>query len=1574
MADERIEVDVVVNAENVEQLNSVTTGLNNLGNTASSIGGRMSNGTNSIRNFVNGFVSAGRGILEVNDSINQVSRRMRTGLSGIHNMWVSGLRTTVREVKNLTKEAIENYTELTQQHAKTTGVLANSGSYNLKTDKGKVQFQQDSEALKQQTIRLARTGTTGSGSLYTAEDISEAQTELVKAGVPSKAILNDGVLETILTFAQANDVNTANAVTFATALGSQFKVDYKDWGEMLDKVSHTADLSPIGVNDVVQSMKYAGGISSGLGRSMEEVLGQVAMMGDFGLKASQAGSAIQALYSRILTGDTTVITDKQAEVAPPNALKAFYDFSKYAKSDGSGLTYDQIKNADSYEKLGEISGNLRPMEEIVDQLDEVISTMNDEEQAWFIKKFFGLYQMKGAYALMSDEGEKSLLDYEKDIAENSDGTNENKLQQLLDSDYGKQETLSNLIDVTKTDIGERLSPLVNQIRTELFNFVNNKGNYDIDFDAIRNALDECSDAIAEQYGDAIGNIANNIGNTVIDLTEVGAEIAPELAGGIANIISEISDGDIFGAIEEWNTMISSMNTSATGLPENLQGLADKVIGLIDVFGKLVAMDIGSRVLETITNVVKIIQIAGGAVIRAGSVIVNGNYPGGTPIPQQTTGTAGSRNTNTASTIAGTGAGTVAANTRQQTMAANEREIRRQPVVGGNETDGTTIVNIDGSDVTRTQDPNAIARHMNNPRISETAEDNAGFRTVSIVEDPVIDGDLERLNRTEITNKDGKWYKTTNTRQNINNRTGMHETTVTEMRSDTDDIVRTNLISSDRQSDIQPRITTDILTGREREEALRNTHIADGFDEISHTDRTAQSTDTNQRRTSEQPEITDDTTVTRNRNVDTETHARTDIDTPNVKLSQTKGGMMLRNTAGFAGSIGGGYFGTQIGTKLGKEFSNYFGTDEMVSEMIGGMTGGIGGGYLGARVTNKAVEIAIDASAAAITKAGSTRAGQLASRAMNSSAAGALGKAVPFIGDIGFGAYYGYKDWKNAEDDNDRIHAITDNAGGALGGIAGGVAGGALGSAIAGGVAGAVGGTVVPVLGNIVGALGGIGVGIAGYYGGTKAGEYVGDELSGYDTDYDELVKYIDEQRASSKDTESKYAYKGNYNLASINYGDILSKVDNKDNEYNEDVKWYVPWSWNNNKQRSDAESEAVDQFDKKYEVNMKSAEIFYGVQELLHNLTGVKLEYDDYNNNAYKFRKYYEDYQENPDGVKLSDYDIDSEVLEKFTIASESWASTFIDQVNENIKLRNQEIDAGYVANANNDGKTGVLDTQLPALFSSHYDQIDTTPEKFNQNVTQGIFAFKDPTSALTANIQEFMNSKISTSSNNKLGIETLFPLFESLNGIANGILTTTNNIFSKDTTQKDGAEAQFGNRIGEVLSRQTSIENKINSLTSDKKTQAQLGEGVFAFKDPTQGLANNLREFISGYESKSSVNQLQPQLESINGTADAILGKIQEQKTEQQPISDILAGLKSDAETEHVVENTLEQTIQINDQSHINIQPITTPITVQPNISITAHVDQSGNVQMTQSQQNTLFSMMTQFNVNKSRNYNVKK
>ena len=599
MADEeKIILTLEADDEASGKIDKITGSIRNLEREASGVGNGLSGG-------ISGVV---QNIESVIDRVNKVTRHYNMSMQGFNRSVIRGVKEMGSAVYDFTSESINNFTQFSEQHAKTLGAMASDYDNTRESQR---KFFEDAQKLKEQALMIGTYGVNGNGALMNVQQVSQAQTELVKAGVPAQDIVDpsNNITSDVLKFAQANDLNTSQAVEFAVTLGNQFGIDKKNWGLMLDKVSHTADMSIIDVADIVQSMKYAGGITSGLNRDLEETLGMISILGDFGLKGSQGGSGIQALLTRLLTGDSTVITQAQAEVAPGNALEKFYEFEKIAKPDG----------------------NLLPMADVVNEMDNIMSDMTDEEQAWFAKKLFGLYQMKSAYALLNGD-ESDLNDVIKEIREQSEGTNDSKLEQLLNSQYGQLTSLNNLVEGIKTDVGDRLSPFVDAIRDELFAFLSNDGNYNINFDNLRSALDESCNLIEEKYGSAISKAVRDIGGLTIDLAQVGVELAPELGSGMMEMLSSLFEGDFFGSggvFDDWGNMIDNMYQSVDGLPEEMQNLGNAVVSTIDWFGKLIALNVASEIAELISSVLQILTIAGGAVINvAGAVVVNGSTTGG----------------------------------------------------------------------------------------------------------------------------------------------------------------------------------------------------------------------------------------------------------------------------------------------------------------------------------------------------------------------------------------------------------------------------------------------------------------------------------------------------------------------------------------------------------------------------------------------------------------------------------------------------------------------------------------------------------------------------------------------------------------------------------------------------------------------------------------------------------------------------------------------------------------------------------------------------------------------------------
>lgn len=556
MANRRIEVDIVAN----DQASSV---FRKVGDASTSMAHTLMKGLNSTANAVNDF--------------DNTLRNYNSSMWRFNNVVSNAVRNAGDSVYNFTKDAIVNFSELEKQHAKTMGAMATEYG---KTAEAQAKFLSDSEKLKKQAIEIGTYGVNGRGSLNSIVDVSYAQTALVKAGMSSDDLLNTDAVGAIMKFAGGNDLDIDTATTFAVNLATVFNKPVEEWGKMLDMVTKAADISVIDVKDIMDSLTYTGGIASGLGRDLEEVLGVISVMGQAGLRGRVAGTGLQAFFTRILSAGE--LSDTAIGNAP---------------TDYAG----QLYNAFIAEAINE-NGTFKSMTEVTELLDTVMGSLNDQEQAWFAKKLFGMYQMKAGYALTGavDGDQNMIADFINQILNESTGAIDIKYELMQASQYGKLSAIEFAWQGIKTNIGDNLSPVVSTLADELLEFLRNNGNYDINWDKLKEAFEESGDLIGAQYGEQIGDLIEDIGNLGINSGLIATALAPEV-GGILGGIIKLLNGDISGAIDEFEKGISDTNEEIEDLPPELRGSATAARNLITAFTALAGINLGTNILQIITS-------------------------------------------------------------------------------------------------------------------------------------------------------------------------------------------------------------------------------------------------------------------------------------------------------------------------------------------------------------------------------------------------------------------------------------------------------------------------------------------------------------------------------------------------------------------------------------------------------------------------------------------------------------------------------------------------------------------------------------------------------------------------------------------------------------------------------------------------------------------------------------------------------------------------------------------------------------------------------------------------------------
>lgn len=152
----------------------------------------------------------------------------------------------------------------------------------------------------------------GSDTAYSAREAADGISELAKAGVSTKDILNGG-LKGALSLAAAGGMEVADAAELAATAMKQFKLSG-------DQLPHVADLLAAGagkaqgsVEDLGNALKQGGLIASQTGLSIEETTGGLAAFAASGLLGSDAGTSFKTML-QALTPNSAAAASKMAEL------------------------------------------------------------------------------------------------------------------------------------------------------------------------------------------------------------------------------------------------------------------------------------------------------------------------------------------------------------------------------------------------------------------------------------------------------------------------------------------------------------------------------------------------------------------------------------------------------------------------------------------------------------------------------------------------------------------------------------------------------------------------------------------------------------------------------------------------------------------------------------------------------------------------------------------------------------------------------------------------------------------------------------------------------------------------------------------------------------------------------------------------------------------------------------------------------------------------------------------------------------------------------------------------------------
>ena len=139
----------------------------------------------------------------------------------------------------------------------------------------------------------------GSETSFNATEAASAMEELVKAGISVEDTLN-GAADATVSLAAAGEIALPQAAEIASAAMNNFNLNGKDMPRIADLIAGAANASAISVGEFGYSLQQSGAVANLAGMSFDDLAVAIALMGNAGIKGSDAGTSLKTMLSSLI--------------------------------------------------------------------------------------------------------------------------------------------------------------------------------------------------------------------------------------------------------------------------------------------------------------------------------------------------------------------------------------------------------------------------------------------------------------------------------------------------------------------------------------------------------------------------------------------------------------------------------------------------------------------------------------------------------------------------------------------------------------------------------------------------------------------------------------------------------------------------------------------------------------------------------------------------------------------------------------------------------------------------------------------------------------------------------------------------------------------------------------------------------------------------------------------------------------------------------------------------------------------------------------------------------------------------
>lgn len=434
----------------------------------------------------------------------------------------------------------------------------------------------------------------GATTKFSASESADALQYMAMAGWKTEDMLNG--LEGIMNLAAASGEDLATTSDIVTDALTAFGLSAEDSTHFADVLAQASSNANTNVGMMGETFKYVAPVAGALGYTAEDTALAIGLMANSGIKASQAGTSLRSIMSRM--------------AKPTKEVQGAMDKLGVSLTDSNG--------------------NMKSLNEVMGDLRNGFAGLSEAEAAEMAAALGGQEAMSGLLAIVNASDD----DFDKlsDAIYSCDGAAKRMADTMNDNLQGQITILKSGLEGLGISLYENMEAPLKEVVKEAQNMVQQLQ------DAFNNGgLDE----VVSRVGDIFAQIVEKAASAAPDLIDVASDMIQSFLTGINNNLPEIASAGVdivtslgSALIENtgllWSTGVALLAEVLSGLADNMPQLVESAKDALSQFGSTLveyAPSIGESAAKIVSYLASAVIENLPQIIEVGKQIVQGFIAG-----------------------------------------------------------------------------------------------------------------------------------------------------------------------------------------------------------------------------------------------------------------------------------------------------------------------------------------------------------------------------------------------------------------------------------------------------------------------------------------------------------------------------------------------------------------------------------------------------------------------------------------------------------------------------------------------------------------------------------------------------------------------------------------------------------------------------------------------------------------------------------------------------------------------------------------------------------------------------------